>query len=324
MNKLTINKRVLGRTGLEVSEIGFGAWCIGGAAYGSVEEKTVMDTVMAYIDAGGNFIDTARVDAYGNSESILGALLSKEGLREKVYLSTKTMAGSNADTLGQISKDLEESLRQLKTDYVDIYFLHFPPEEKDTMNRALDILENLKNQEKIRYIGASIKGPNVTQTTEDLCNQYMDEGRVDVFMVVYSILRQKMFDTIKAAKEKDIGIIVRTSLESGLLTGAYPVGHQFDEKDHRSRYKEENLQHVLTEVSKIKEYAIIPPYSSLAQAAIRFAMQPEGVSTVIAGAQNPDEVKENLKILSFPPLEGDLLQKLTANYIDKNDLFNFF
>jgi myo-inositol catabolism protein IolS len=154
-------KRVLGRTGFNVSELGFGAWAIGGTAYGPVSDTDAIECITQYLSAGGNFIDTAR--SYGNSEAILGKALQNIGLRDQIFISTKTVKGESLETIPEITADLEESLRLLITDFVDIYYLHRPPVDPKVMNRALDVLEEFKYAGKIRAIGASIKGPAVTE-----------------------------------------------------------------------------------------------------------------------------------------------------------------
>ncbi|MBW2154878.1 MAG: aldo/keto reductase, partial [Deltaproteobacteria bacterium] len=279
-----LKKRVLGRTGFEVTELGFGAWPIGGEAYGPVSEKNAIETIEAYLSAGGNLIDTAPV--YAKSETYIGKALKGKGIREKIFIATKTMKGDTIETIPDIKQEIDNSLRALQTDYVDIYFLHKPPDEPDVMNRAIDEFEKLKNQGKIRAIGASVKLANVTPETVRLCRQYIDTGRVDVLEVAYSILRQANAENFAYAHEKGVGIIVRTAIESGFLTGRYKPGDVFTE-GHRKRWSEQTLQEILKHASELQTYAIRRPYRSLAQVALRFALVPKEVSCVIVGAENP-------------------------------------
>ncbi|MBW1962947.1 MAG: aldo/keto reductase [Deltaproteobacteria bacterium] len=314
-----LKKRVLGRTGFEVTELGFGAWPIGGEAYGPVSENNAIETIETYVSAGGNLIDTAPV--YANSETYIGKALKGKGIREKIFIATKTMKGDTIETIPDIKQEIDNSLRALQTDYVDIYFLHKPPDEPDVMNRAIDEFEKLKNQGKIRAIGASVKLANVTPETVRLCRQYIDTGRVDVLEVAYSILRQANAENFAYAHEKGVGIIVRTAIESGFLTGRYKPGDVFTE-GHRKRWSEQTLQEILKHASELQTYAIRRPYRSLAQVALRFALVPKEVSCVIVGAENPEEVLKNIETLSLPPLEEDLLERLRREFEGKTQLFN--
>ena len=194
-----MRKRILGKTGLQVTELGFGAWTIGGVSYGDIEKKDAVDTINSYINAGGNFIDTAR--RYDASESILGNYFKEYRNREDIILCSKTFAGQKIETIPTIREDVEESLKLMGTSYIDVYYLHQPPDDEDVIEAALTELEKAKEEGLIRHIGASIKGPNVNQITVDLCRKYIKLGRVEVFQVVYSILRQKLYDVILEAQD---------------------------------------------------------------------------------------------------------------------------
>ena len=308
-----LQRRPLGRSGLEVSVMGFGAWPIGGSGYGRVHREVAVTTVEAYLDLGGNFIDTAR--AYGDSEGILGEVLHRHaGKRSALVLATKTKAGETAESLGAIETDLDESLRLLRTEYVDLLYLHQPPEDPEVMARALDELDRLKAKGKIRAVGASIKGLNVTDQTEKLCRDYIDSGRVGVLQVVYSILRQKLLPVIRTAASAGVGIVARTTLESGLLSGRYRAGVRFGNEDHRSRYPQERLESILSRVAEIESLAVKPPYGSLREVALRFSLEPQAVGAIIVGARTPEAVRDNLAILDLPPLEGQLVESLKQRY----------
>lgn len=320
-----IKKRALGNTGIEISELGFGAWPLAGlgrgSAYGAITEDEAFALLNTYVEAGGNYIDTAR--SYNNSELAVGQYLKKQGNRDKLIISTKTLGGSTADNLDDIDSHIETSLTNLGTDYIDLYFLHWPPEEPEVMEIALGKLERFKEQGKIRAIGASIKGPNVTQMSVDLCQAYMDTGKVEALMVVYSILRQANLPVIEDAKSRGIGIIVRTVLESGLLTGAYSVGHTFPETDHRSRYDRTKLDYVLKANDELNGFAVQAPYTSLAQAAFRFSLTASGLSSIIMGVQNTNEIKLNLDTLALPPLSDEVVSEIKERYGKLTDMANF-
>ncbi len=137
------------------------------------------EALEAYLESGGNFIDTAVT--YGESERTIGAVLKDLGLGNYVYIATKTKSGEPAETVPQIRKDLETSLKNLGRDYVDILYLHMPPEDDDVIDMALNECEALKREGKIRGIGASVKGPAVTDATVSLCRKYIDTGGLTSF-----------------------------------------------------------------------------------------------------------------------------------------------
>jgi aryl-alcohol dehydrogenase-like predicted oxidoreductase len=312
-------KQPLGNTGLWISELGFGAWPIGGTMYGPVEENEAIECVKAYLAAGGNFIDTAR--RYGHSEAILGKVLSQSGNRDQVILASKTFMGDSIESIPNIRSELEESLRLLRTDYADLYYLHMPPDDPEIMNCALDEFEELKKEGKIKAIGASIKGPAVTGHTVNLCRQYIDSGRVDVIQVVYSILRQRCTEIFDYAHQKGVGIVARTSIESGFLSGKYRPGHVFTES-HRKRWEVETQRKIFDAVAEMESYAVQPPYSSLAQVAVRFAMEPMSVSSVIVGAKSADQMRMNMAVASLPPLDADIIERLKREFGGMTDAFN--
>lgn len=305
-------KKKLGKTGLSVTEVGLGTWPIGNVAYGRVSRSQASLVVESYLESGGNFIDTARL--YGISEHIIGQVLLHHGLRDKVVLATKTANTHSLDVLADIRRDLEESLRLLKTDVIDLYYIHNPPVDSDLMYRVLDEFQKLKTEGKIRSIGASIKGGKVTEATCALCRQYVDTGEVDVVLLIYSILRQLNIRSIKYAFEHNVGVVARTVLESGFLTGKYFPGKKFSKGDFRNRWKRHHLDSILDEVQKLKKWAVKPPYRSLSQVAIRFALEPKAVCAVIMGAKNKKQALNNLSVTLLPPLEKNVLFSLRNKY----------
>jgi aryl-alcohol dehydrogenase-like predicted oxidoreductase len=312
-----MKQRVLGRTGWRVSEIGYGAWQIGGLHHGfQTNEDDAQATIRAYIEAGGNLIDTAT--QYGDSERILGDYFRRNGGRDRAVICTKL----HATDPQAIRVGVEQSLRRLKSDYVDIYMMHAPPDDLAEMNRAVDAYEQLKREGKVRAIGASIKGPNVTQRTVDLCRQYIRSGRIDVFMVIFSILRQKTGEMMKEAEQSGVGILARTTLESGFLSGKYAPGYVFAGDDHRKRWGEARLARLLAEVQDLKEWAVTPPYQTLAEVAIRFALDQQGVSSVVLGAKSSAQVTANVQAASLTSLPLDVRKRLIDTFIGRDEEFN--
>jgi aryl-alcohol dehydrogenase-like predicted oxidoreductase len=321
-----MQKRKLGRTGLDVSVIGLGAWPIGNNGaneYGKVEEEAAIQMIRRYIELGGNFIDTAR--GYGErSERLIGHTIQRYFPRDKVIIASKTAGGQTKDSIPKMRLDLDESLRLLQTDYIDIYQLHQPPEKYDDMMLALDEMEKFRSEGKIHFIGASIKGQNVTDATVGLCKQYMETRRVDTIQLVYSILRQKMKPVIEQAQKQDIGIILRTVLESGLLTGKYIPGQEFSGIDQRARYQKDHLNYILDSVADLKHNLDLPsPYENLSQVAINFSLSAVGGSTLIIGARKASEMEENIRVAGFPNLPKEILQYLLDRFFKFNDMANY-
>ena len=310
---------VLGKTGFEVSKIGFGAWAVGSKGYGPVEERQGTETVEAYINAGGNFIDTA--PAYGGSESLLGKVFKNIKGRQNIILATKTKMGDSLETVPKIKASCEESLRLLQTDYIDIYYLHTPPEDIETIQRALDELDALKEQGKIKAIGASIKGAVVTQDTVELCRTYINTGRIEVLQFAYSIIRQANAQIFEQAYRSGIGIVTRTSIESGFLSGKYKPGHVFP-NDHRLRWSREALTEIFRIANNLKRYAVRSPYQSLTEVAIRFSLAPKEVSSLLVGARSPEQLHKNLNTLSLPPLDQDIIEQLQKEFSGRTEEFN--
>ena len=315
-----MRKRYLGGTKLEVTEIGLGAWPIGGSSYGEVTDQQAMAVLEAYFDEGGNFIDTAR--GYGESERRIGEALKLFGNRDRIILASKTPHTDSVGQIPEIRKDLETSLKLLQADCIDLNYIHNPPDDTDTMNRVLDEFSKLRLEGKIRAVGASIKGPNVTQETVALCRRYIDTGRIDALQLIYSILRQRNQESITYAKKHDVGIVARTALENGFLTGKYkPEGPSFEGR-HRSRWGGDRLRAILQEALEMEEWAISPPYHSLAQVALAFALSCDGVSTVIPGAKNRYQVAGNAEVAELPAMDADILTRLTETYREFNDMAN--
>lgn len=314
-----IKKRKLGNTGIEISELGFGAWAMGGLSYGKVDKDDSVNAVKAYVDAGGNFIDTARM--YGQSEEILGDILKDKALSKKIILCSKTYLGETIDQVPFIKDDLETSLKTLNRDYLDVYYLHIPPDDVETMHASLDEMQKLKKRGLIRSIGSSIKAANVTRHTVDLCRQYIASRKVDALMIVYSIFRQMHSEVFSEAYNAGIGIVTRSALESGFLTGTYLPGHRFGENDHRARWGEKRLDRIFAEVSELSKTIVEPPYETLAQVALRFAMDNPCISSLIIGAKTAKQIVSNIETLSLPPLNNDVLNKIKT-FSQKTELYN--
>jgi aryl-alcohol dehydrogenase-like predicted oxidoreductase len=304
----------LAKSGLAVSELGLGAWAMGGSSYGLVDERDARECLEAYVEAGGNFIDTAIT--YGESEQRIGAFLRDSGARDQLVLASKC----RYTTEDEIRQALETSLERLGCDRLDLYYLHSPPDDPETMNRVLNTYASLRDEGVIGAIGASIKGPDVTPDTATLIRLYADDGRVDVLQVIYSILRQSSRQAMEYARSRGVGIVGRTALESGFLSGAYRAGSAFD--GHRRRWGSTRLAMILEHAALLAEIAVHPPYRTLAQVAARFALDEPSVDSLIMGAKRADQVRANVEAAGMPALSDELIGRLHRLYGPLGDAFN--
>jgi aryl-alcohol dehydrogenase-like predicted oxidoreductase len=190
------------------------------------------------------------------------------------------------------------------------------------MNRVLDVYDQLRIEGKIKAAGASIKGPNVTQATSDLCLQYIRSGRVDAIQVIYSIFRQRNQSVFDEARSAGVGIVARTVLENGFLTGKYAPGHEFSGQDHRKRFAADQLLGILREVQELDRIVVKPPYEDIGRAAIRFVLDEPNVSTAIIGVKTVQQARENMMAASLPELPADLRLSLIERYRDRCEEFN--
>ncbi len=307
----------LGNSELHVSSLGFGAWPIGGTTYGDISRNEGQQAIGRYLDLGGRHIDTAR--GYRTSESIIGDVLSANNLRSEIVLASKT----KANTPGEMRLDLENTLRELKTEYVDIYYLHQPPADPKERDIAIAAMSQFRTEGKIRVIGASINGPNVTAETEQMCRDYIACGQIGAIQLIFSIFRQRLRNILPLAKEKGVGIIGRTALESGFLTGKYSTGCRFPAGDHRNRWPSAQRDHIMESVSQVHQLLKEASYSAeILQAAIRFAVDEPGIDTVILGAKNSLQSEQTFRLDQIPPIPESLRQQLIASFDRQDTLYN--
>jgi aryl-alcohol dehydrogenase-like predicted oxidoreductase len=325
MTQSTPLTRPFGQTGFSATVIGLGAWPIGQketddgstGSYGRVDPKDAQRTVERYVELGGNFIDTAR--NYGTSEEIIGRCDFMRTRRESIFLATKTGQTGSREAFRRIEDELTTSLRNLRTEYVDLYQIHNPPEDPDLIDELLDIFSGLRERGLIRAIGASVKGPDVTDATVALAKRYVDTGRVDALQLIYSMLRRGHEETFAHAARHGVTVIARTVLESGFLTGKYRPGDSFD--GHRSRWGAERRDAILEAAGSLAS-RLPAGYGSLAQAALRFAAERPEVGVVIPGARSEAQVEANWSVNALPPLPPEFLTAVDALPVELADLAN--
>lgn len=289
--------RTLGKTGLQVSEIGFGAWAIGGPVdlfgipigWGQVDDKDSRAAIHRALELGINFFDTADVYGGGHSEDLIGECLAGKD----AIIATK--AGNRRSETGpvkdfsekHIRASLEMSLRRLRRDSVDVYQFHNPPPAVLAAREPFHVLDSLKAEGKIRVRGVSVARPE-----EGV--QLIREGKVDCIQVLFNILNQEPArELIPLAEKEGVGIIARVPLASGLLTGKFAANHQFPEDDNRRNYLgPKRMKEALGRVERLKSM-IKDSGCSMPQAALAFLLKHPGVSSPIPGAKTAAQVEQN-------------------------------
>ena len=319
-----MNYRTLGSTGIKVSEIGFGAWAIGGATdaqgipvgWGNATDDESLAALRRARDLGVTFFDTADLYGYGRSESLIGIVLSK--VRDQVAIATKV--GNVRTTSGQVIKDfskrhifyaIDGSLKRLRTDYVDLYQLHNPSLEDLERGSIQEAMEMLQSLGKIRFWGISVSTPQ-----EGIAA--IRNGWGYTLQVLYNVLNQSAAaELFPLAIEKNFGIIARVPLASGLLTGKYRTQSTFAGDDVRQNFlTPRRLAEALERIAEVKGI-VGGEARSLGEAALRFVLAEQAVSTVIPGARNAHQVELNVAA-SDATLDPAIVERLRERLSDYN------
>jgi len=279
--------RPFGDTGLNVSEIGLGAWQLANPEWGVNDRGEALRIIQKSLEAGCNFFDTAPGYGGGRSEELLGEGL--RSVRQDVILCTKFSHYSEDGTpdfdAQNVRPVLEKSLRALQTDYVDILLLHNPPRELMDGRAAPDLyeeLESLKTEGKIREYGISLDWREEVEMA-------VETTKSKALEVFFNALYQEPLPAFQKAYEHGVGIIVKVPLDSGWLSGRYRKGHNFD--DVRKRWPPE----VIARRSELVEQfaRLVPEGTSMAHAALQFVLAQPQVSTVIPGAKTVEQALDN-------------------------------
>ena len=293
--------RTLGSTNIQVSEVGFGAWAIGGNkfgnSYGPSQDDESLRAIAAAVDLGCTFFDTADVYGHGHSEELLGQALQKH--RSKVVIATKGGSDFYHDpprlnfTESHLIFAVDESLKRLQTDYIDLYQLHNPPFSILEGGRLFEPLEKLKTQGKIRHYGISIHDPQEGMLA-------MKVGKPAAIQVVYNYLRRDAAEELFTRASTDgVGIIAREPLANGFLTGKYTKDSVFPVGDIRhqwpTKYQTQLVHQIESFMKSVAQTALSP-----AQAAIRFVLSQSAVSCAIPGCKTEEQARENFQVSDLP------------------------
>jgi aryl-alcohol dehydrogenase-like predicted oxidoreductase len=302
--------RTLGKTGLKVSEVGFGAWAIGGNnygnSYGPTDDAVSLSTVERAFELGCNFYDTADVYGHGHSEELLGQALREH--RDEVVLATKVGGDFYHDPprMNFNPEYLEfasaKSCERLQTDHIDLYQLHNPPAQLLKSGKIFDGLEKLKDSGRIRHYGISIHDPQ-----EGLLS--MKYGQPAAIQVVFNLLRQEAKNQLfQTAREQNVAIIAREPLSNGFLAGKFTIDSTFQSGDIRGNFPRNYLSGLIRASQQLR--LLESKTRTLAQASIRFVLDHKDVSTVIPGAKTPQQIEEDIKASELPSLTGEEILRI--------------
>lgn len=309
-----MQKVQLGKSDLKISPIVFGAWAIGGWAWGGNDDKQALEAIKTSFDAGVTSIDTAPIYGYGHSESLVGKAIKELG-RENIEILTKfginwkTTKGEfyfNAEGNGEsykvyayagrdgIIQEVEDSLKRLGTDYIDLYQIH-RPDATTRIEETMEALKDLQQQGKIRAIGMS----NHTVKLMKRAGKVIDLASTQSpYSMVYRKIEK---DIVPFCKENSVGILAYSPLQRGLLTGKITSNYEFKGDDHRAGnkfFKEPNRSRTNEFLQKIKPIADAHNVA-LAQLVINWTIQRPGITAALVGARNAEQASENAKSMSF-------------------------
>ena len=334
-----MEQRVLGRTGRRVSAVGLGTWQLG-ADWGSVGEADALAVLRAAVESGVTFFDTADVYGDGRSERIIGRFIADNAGRG-VFVATKmgrrVAQVPAAYTLENFRAWTDRSRVNLGVDRLDLVQLHCPPSAVYSSDAVYDALDTLVAEERIAAYGVSV------ETCDEALTAIAREGVASVQIILNAFRRKPLDRVLPAAAAAGVGIIVRVPLASGLLSGRYTLDTEFAADDHRSYNRHgaafdvgETFSGVdyATGVRAAAEFGAIvagpgafdagPGDAGLdagdggaaatAQAALRWVIQQDGVTTVIPGARNPGQARQNAAAATLPPLSAATLAQVEDLY----------
>jgi aryl-alcohol dehydrogenase-like predicted oxidoreductase len=313
--------RDLGQTGLLVSEISLGTWAFGGD-WGTVSEDDAYAALNRAVDLGVNLLDTADVYGDGRSEKLIGRLL-KDRPNDEILVATK--AGRRLDPhtpegydFDNLSAFVERSLKNLGVEALDLLQLHCPPTEVYRQDSTFEALDRLKESGKVRNYGVSVEKVEEARMA-------LDYAGVATVQIIFNVFRQKPAEEFfPLAEERNVGILARVPLASGLLSGKMRSDRAFTEDDHRNFNREgqafdrgETFSGVdfetgLLAAEELKQ--LVPEGNTLAQFALRWILMYPAVSCAIPGGKNISQVEDNVAAAEMPPLSEEIMQRAREIY----------
>jgi aryl-alcohol dehydrogenase-like predicted oxidoreductase len=311
--------------GIKISEVGLGTWQLGNADWGQIKGNEALAILQAFSAAGGNFIDTSDVYGLGVSERTIGNFLKSAG--REIYVATKLGRRHDGQygwpqnfTYNMMKELVESSLKNLDISQLFLEQLHCIPTEQMRNGKVFDHLRKLQSEKLIKFWGASV------ETSEEALICLEQEGLASL-QIIFNLFRQHVADEVFAkAKEKDVALIVRVPLASGLLANKFSQQTKFASTDHRSFNANGESFSVGETFSGIefskglalsKEISSLLPDDRLSQWAIRWILDHPEVTTVIPGATKVEQVEKNMAASDLPPLDNSLHQQLRNLYDER-------
>lgn len=312
-----MNYRDFGKTGIKVSEVGFGSWAIGGnshgISYGQVCDKESVNAIETALDLGCNFFDTADVYGWGHSEDLLGSTLKSR--RDKVILATKVGSdfyqgyGYQSFSGDYIEFALDKSLSRLKTDYIDVYQLHNPPRAEIQSGDSKHFMEELKKEGKIRAWGLSV-------STAEEAMMALDLVRPDSLQIPINLFSSDFIsDVLPKAYELGCALIAREPLANGFLTGKYHLNDSFAYGDIRHSWPKDHIN-ARVKAAKELEFLEIEGERTLSQAAIKWVLGFEEIAVAICGAKTDFQARENFSsssVIEISETDLSIVSELQKN-----------
>lgn len=323
-----MNYRKLGKTGFNISEISLGTWQVGGKWGDAFSHDNAEKILKTAIDSGINFIDTA--DVYGDGESEKAVGRAVKNYAERIYVATKCGRQLNphvneAYQPAVLRKFVEASLKNMNLETLDLIQLHCPPTEVFYRPEIFELFDRLKEEGKILNLGISVE--KVEEALKGI-----EYENVTTVQIIFNMFRQRPSELFfKEAQRRDVGIIIRVPLASGLLTGKFSKNTHFTADDHRTfnrngekfdkgeTFSGIDYETGLTAVEELKQ--LFPNQTNLAPAALRWILMFDEVSCIIPGASNPEQAAANLQALDFPNLTDEQLagvKEIYEKYIKKS------
>jgi aryl-alcohol dehydrogenase-like predicted oxidoreductase len=311
--------RSLGRTGLEVSEIGYGAWGIGGSQWGGADDDESIQALHRAIDLGVNFIDTALGYGEGRSERLVGQVVRERS--ETVHVATKVppknriwpapdgLAVEDAFPGDYVRECAERSRANLGVETIDLLQLHVWSDEWVGQGDHLAVIEDLRATGAIRFFGVSINDHQPWNAV-----RLIETGAVDTVQVIYNAFDQSPEDELfPACREHGVGVIARVPLDEGALTGRIGPGTEFADDDFRAHYFRGDRLHQVRERTQAIVADLEIGEDELAATALRFVLSEPAVSTVIPGMRSIRNVERNVAASDAGALPQDQRDKLRAH-----------
>lgn len=321
-----MRERTFGRTGWRVSEIGYGAWQIGGTRWGEVGEEEARAAVRAALEAGITFFDTALAYGEGRSERLVGEVLRESGARERVRVATKVPPRNRewparpstplreAFPAAWIRECAEQSLRNLDAGPIDLLQLHVWTDAWAEDAEWYDALSALEEEGKILAFGVSISEHDPASAV-----RVTRSGKVAAIQAIYNVFEQAPEEELfPAAQEQGVAVIARVPLDEGSLAGKYRPDTVFPDGDFRLAYfAGDRLRETAERVERLRPL-LEEPGQTLAQGALRFCLSHPAVSTVIVGSTSPDHVRQNARVSDLGPLDPETKEALRAHAWARN------